>query len=424
MANHIERRRNLWYATLHIPTKLRPRLGRMKFIQSLGTPDKRKAEYLAAPIIAGWKAQIRQAAGEPDGLHQEAMRWRHALTGLPEGSEERGTLESVLTDHAEALEADGIPEAEAVRFARVALGTELPTQPLYVEWSAALDSSGLEQKNIDRMRKDVALMTGKFTTLQQITTKSVKAWVKELAAAGVTASSRKRILGACRRFWKHVQHEEHASEDLEPFKVPYDPYGNTSKTARRGTPDRQPFTAEEVVALWRQARDKGDQPLADLIALGAYTGARIEELCSLKLANVSPSAFSIEEAKSAAGVRQVPIHAAIRGLVGRLKETSADGYLLSGLTFNKYDDRSNAIGKRFGRLKTAAGHGEVKVFHSIRKTVATLLENAHLPESIVADILGHEKQTITFGLYSGGASLQVKAEALAKLVYPFPSGIA
>jgi len=55
---------------------------------------------------------------------------------------------------------------------------------------------------------------------------------------------------------------------------------------------------------------------------------------------------------------------------------SQDGYLLSGLTFNKYGDRSNAIGKRFGRLKQSLGFSEKKVFHSIRKTVVTLLEDA------------------------------------------------
>jgi len=32
-------------------------------------------------------------------------------------------------------------------------------------------------------------------------------------------------------------------------------------------------------------------------------------------------------------------------------ESTKDGYVLSGLTTNKYGDRSNAIGKRFGRLK-------------------------------------------------------------------------
>ncbi len=48
-----------------------------------------------------------------------------------------------------------------------------------------------------------------------------------------------------------------------------------------------------------------------------------------------------------AAVREVPIHGKLAVSVKRLKKNSTDGYLLSGLTFNKYGDRSNAIGKRF-----------------------------------------------------------------------------
>ena len=101
----------------------------------------------------------------------------------------------------------------------------------------------------------------------------------------------------------------------------------------------------------------------------------------------------------------------------RLIEDSGDGYVLSGLTVNKYGDRSNAVGKRFGRLKKELGFGKKYVFHSIRKTVVTILENAGVPENVVADIVGHEKMTMTYGLYSGGLSLAVKREALDKLAY-------
>lgn len=73
MAHYIEKRGNLWYATLHIPAKLRGQLGRVKFIQSLHTASKREAEDLARPLIAGWKAQIRQAGGQPNAVLQEAQ---------------------------------------------------------------------------------------------------------------------------------------------------------------------------------------------------------------------------------------------------------------------------------------------------------------------------------------------------------------
>lgn len=108
--------------------------------------------------------------------------------------------------------------------------------------------------------------------------------------------------------------------------------------------------------------------------------------------------------------------------MARLIEGSKDGYVLSGLSRNKYGDRSNAIGKRFGHLRTAAGFGPQFVFHSIRKTVVTILENAGASENVVADIVGHEKPRITYGLYSGGATLEVKRAALALLTYPALAG--
>jgi integrase len=149
-----------------------------------------------------------------------------------------------------------------------------------------------------------------------------------------------------------------------------------------------------------------------------WTGARIEELCALKLERVHGDYVEIADAKTPAGWRQVPIHSKLKATVARLHKSSSDGYLLSGLTPNKYGDRSNAVGKRFGRLKDRMGFGPGHVFHSIRGTVATLLENAKVLENVAADILGHEKHTMTYGLYSGGATLAVKREALAKLAYP------
>ena len=104
----------------------------------------------------------------------------------------------------------------------------------------------------------------------------------------------------------------------------------------------------------------------------------------------------------------------------RLVDQSRDGYVFSGLTVNRNGDRGDPLGKRFTRLKRTMGFDDRYVFHSIRKTVVTILENAAVPENVVADIVGHTKRTVTFGLYSGGVSLDVKRAALALLRYPEP----
>ena len=49
-----------------------------------------------------------------------------------------------------------------------------------------------------------------------------------------------------------------------------------------------------------------DPALSDLITLAAYTGCRIEEICGLKLEDVSYDRFGLVEAKTEAGWRTIP----------------------------------------------------------------------------------------------------------------------
>ena len=63
------------------------------------------------------------------------------------------------------------------------------------------------------------------------------------------------------------------------------------------------------------------------------------------------------------------------------------------------------------------GFGDNHVFHSIRKAVATLLENARIAENIVDDILGHEKNTMTYGLNSSNEEVTIIGVDLAKNVF-------
>ena len=201
-------------------------------------------------------------------------------------------------------------------------------------------------------------------------------------------------------------------EDLD-FKQPKKNAGTSNK--------RIAFKAFEVEKLMKAAEDKEGIQLAQLIQLAAYTGARIEELCSLKVTDVIKvdgiDCLNITDAKTQAGNREVPIHPSNIKLVKQLNKESSDGYLFCGLTFNKYMKRSNSIGKRFGHMKTAQGFREGHVFHCFRNTVAIQLENSGIPEGVAADIVGHEKKTMTYGLYSGGTATKIKLDTVKKIKY-------
>jgi hypothetical protein len=50
-----------------------------------------------------------------------------------------------------------------------------------------------------------------------------------------------------------------------------------------------------------------------------------------------------------------------------------------------------------------------------------MLEENGISENMAADIVGHEKPRITYGLYSGGASLAAKRKAILTISYAFES---
>ena len=77
------------------------------------------------------------------------------------------------------------------------------------------------------------------------------------------------------------------------------------------------------------------------------------------------------------------------------------------------------MGKRFGILKTKLGFDSRYVFHSMRKTVANMFENAECPEGVAADVVGHLKPTMTYGLYSGITKMDLRARWMEQAIrYP------
>lgn len=240
----------------------------------------------------------------------------------------------------------------------------------------------------------------------------------------LSASSVERIIGSCRNFYKHLQDINVVPDTVpQPFVIPKEFKKNKKRNSKseNKTQSWLPFETQDVVKIYREAQKIGDTALSQLIFLAAYTGARIEELCSLEKASVSldTDSFKISDSKTEAGVRVIPIHKNLKPLMIELMNSDDQKYLFSNLTFNKFNDRSNAIGKRFGRLKTKLKYSNRFVFHSIRKTFTTQMENAEIPENVTADIVGHEKPNLTYGLYSGGTTLAVKKKAISKISFPF-----
>ena len=410
-------------ARLAIPKALRPILGRNEFKKSLGTTSKKEAELLAAPHILSWKKLIEEA--KTDGVAAKAKALRQAFLS-DKGNDkldEDGAMEvvrGIIIE--EAIEKTILggrdinsidtksERAAAKAFYDIASG-QVVTLDDYVDgWLASI--SHLKDRTINQMQRDVVSFL-KEETSHIPTRETIAAWIRASKSSG--AKSIKRELGSLGSFWEYLL-VEGVVTDLSPFsghKLPRD--------IAKNRPTRRAFSNDECLALMAKVASSNDTALADLITLGLYTGARIEELCRLKVDDIitedNHRALRIDKSKTQAGTRTVPLHPAITVLVDRLAADSKDGYLVFSKSKNQYDERSTGLSRRFGRLKSSLGYGPELVFHSLRKTVTTKLEQAGVPEGIAADILGHEKQTITYGLYSGGTSMAQKMEAISKINY-------
>ena len=235
--------------------------------------------------------------------------------------------------------------------------------------------------------------------------------------------TKKQHLFAGNAFWKWAnKYDLHFKEAYRNTTSPFLNHDFLINKKGKRDEGRKAFSPEDIKKLYTNALEHKNTHLKDLICIATYTGCRIEEICQLhieksiiKEGNIQ--CFSIEDAKSPAGIRKIPIHTALLPTVERLKKQSPNGMLVPSKSKNKYGILSDLFSKAFGRFKLELGYDKSYVFHSIRKTVITQLQRAGVDGITIASIVGHETGTITFDIYSEGPSTKQKQKALEKLKF-------
>lgn len=417
MPKFLLKQRQGWYAVLEIPKALRKHFGKVRFKQSLETDSLSIANSRVLPVITEWKQQVAIAKGLEIGSNDEFL----------------ANLQSVR-HQTQQLKAKGIPDHEIVMAQEeVAMSEALGPNndyggdyTLYDTVSVAhgsaillrehvddfLASRDVAPKTADMQRRDLMLFVKQFHYAHDATKAKVRQWVNVALGTeqGLSLATRRRMISPASVYWDYLENNKGLNLPSPFVKVlPPKPKRRTKASIQAM---RKSFRVDDYQKLISAC---DNDTLKDLITLGAYTGCRIDELCALKIETVFNDKIEITDAKTEAGWRTVPIHPHITQTVTRLVDMSEDGYLLSGLSFNKYGNRSNAIGKRFGRLKKRLGYGTDYVFHSLRKGFATQLENANVPVTVVARLMGHEVEGQTFGNYSDGLALEGLKKAIRNL---------
>lgn len=413
--SYLKKRHNTWYARMGIPSAARPILGRIEFVKSLETTSKATAQSRAVVYIAQWKEQIA-AAVSGDTIKQEANWWRTAYENAA-SNDDFDTLTLVIQDRAEDIERKG-SQADAKRFYELATGKAVDLSEHLESWFEVRKTE-VSEKYAYTSRQRVSRMAERFKLSTAVNRKDVIAWIEEQRSELAVITVRK-IIKSCDEYWKYLQARELLEEGVSPFE------SHTIKAKPKESiyKDMQPYSKSEVVNLHRQAVSKKKDNLALAIRMGAYTGFRQDEICQLTVDDVVDvegiRCLTLRDSKTKAGHRTVPIAEKLLPMVNELVESArqrGDDYLLPNETVDRYGKRSRNMSKQFTVLKQKLGFSDVYDFHSIRRTVATLLEQAQVDELHAARLLGHKIKTMSYGLYSGGASMDVLKKAVDTISY-------
>ena len=446
---HIDIRNGTYHATLKIPKELRATLGKTTFRQSLKTKDETIAMGKLAPLLTEWKALIKTARlPREERLQEDLLAHRSLIKSLDRQLSNQSITEA---EHNALSEVKGINETEIADAILdsygVSDGRELSNNDLrqsqesyrlatgqLIYFNEYLDDylkdSSVDEKTKGMKRQQITEYSKLFPMLTDSNHQNTRSYIKTASKDfQLSNSSIKRNLSSLSVYFEYLRSEMMVIKDdvINPFKAHKLPEVNRKEANIK---KRLPFTVGDIRQLESELRQRAlsntadglDIDMYDLFMVAIYTGARREELGSLKIHDYDAvsNTITINDAKTNAGNRIVPIHPKLSLLFSKLTSASGNDYLFQSLTTDQYGKRTDALGKRFGRAKKKLGFDERYVFHNIRKTVATLLEQADVSENICCDIIGHEKSaTLSYGLYSGGTSLEQKRNAVNKIDYNF-----
>lgn len=184
------------------------------------------------------------------------------------------------------------------------------------------------------------------------------------------------------------------------------PFHGHNPEARRTIESYQPFEPEQLQTLIGEA----DDVLRDVMFTGLYSGMRFDEIASIKREEiVVMGGFFVSKSKTVAGVRYVPIHSLLMGIVHKhLTQNSGEYLLAQSNNIIRKDGKQGAwYSQKLTRLRDSVlpTTTDRQCFHSLRGMFITCLDRAGVPEQRIGAITGHIEQKVktkAFRTYSKG----------------------
>ena len=447
MAGYIEQRRNGFYAVVEVPPSLREAVGRKRLRKTLATSDKATAKARVWKVVAELKAQIEAArhVATGDAVKDEARTLRTALSSASRTDEEG--IREHISDRADEIrggpvgDTRGVPsdefdyeperEKRAESFYQLASGLATPLEDHLERWLLEVPYTLRTQADHRRAIKLLkAWPEGHLETLEAVTQKKAGEFVswllrprgKTWTGDRKTAAKYKSSLSS---YWAFLKGKGLVTSNPWADQTIAKPKANLEGLESK----EREFSEAEMLTL---LSGPADQMTADLIRMAALSGMRIDELCRLTVGTVEGDLFRVTKGKTDASIRSVPIHPDLKPIVERRSMgKAAEAYLFDELKAPREgsaSERSMPAVKRFGRymrkvkveVMLAGKRRSLVNFHSFRRWFITQAERAGQPESIIAAVVGHERQGMTLGVYSGGPSGDQYRACVEAVKLPLP----
>jgi integrase len=245
-------------------------------------------------------------------------------------------------------------------------------------------------------------------------------FVQRLVKSGLATATVNRHLTAISKAFKWGQNHGKLGDDI---RSPWSGLWRTAPRDEEGDPIDNEWEAYEDAEL--RALFKGlhlvDRPkrfgecLPWIMAIGLYSGMRLSEVCSLTAGDVRREhgvlVMDVRRSKTRAGKRLVPVHPALVKL-GLPAVVKAIG---KGLLFPKAS--GNYTARRFTQFRRSQGCTRDGLsFHSLRKNFVTAAEDAGVPDTTIAAMVGHKgRRGFTLSKYAPKPRLRMLAEAVGKV---------
>jgi integrase len=245
------------------------------------------------------------------------------------------------------------------------------------------------------------------------------------AKGGLSNRTLNRYAAACSAVWKWAIKRGHY-DGPNPFE------GQSRKESSSRKTGYVPFTDAELKTLLDALRPvvapnahSVETWMAWAVWIAAYSGMRLNEICSLTVDDLREEGgiwfFDVKGAKTEAGDRRVPVHSKLLdlGLI-EYRNRIGSGSLWPALRPGGPDGKlSWYSSKRFTTFRRGLGLDRQRLsFHSLRKNVGTALERAGVAESEAVQVLGHEKMSMSYSVYSLGLGLEGLQKVVERIDYP------